>query len=158
VKNFDLQFESNRVRPYTYAANDTLTNYSHYNQPLAHPLGASFQEFILILKYQPITKLYLQAKGIAYTQGLNLAAYNLGSNIFGGFNNRLSDVRVRVADGDRANCLLTNLTASYEVKQNLFIEASFSNRRYDSYLIPVTSTSFGSIGIRWNMTRREYDF
>jgi hypothetical protein len=158
LRNLDLQFESNRVRAYTYAANDTLTNYSHYNQPLAHPLGANFQEFIGIIKYQPISKLYLTGKVITYNQGKNIGTYNLGSNIFGGFNNRLSDVRVRVGDGDGATCLSTDLLASYELKQNLFIDASFTTRRYETLLTPKTSTSFVSLGVRWNMARREYDF
>jgi hypothetical protein len=158
LRNLDLQFESNRVRPYTYAANDTLTSYTHYNQPLAHPLGANFQEFIGIIKYQPINKLYLTAKVIAYNQGKNIATYNLGSNIFAGFNNRLSDVRVRVGDGDGATSLYTDVLASYEVKQNLFIDASFTTRRYETLLTPKTNTQFVSVGVRWNMARRAYDF
>jgi len=158
AKNLDLQLESNRVRPYTYAANDTLTNYAHYNQPLAHPLGANFQEYIGILRYQPIKKLYLQAKVIGYFQGLDIATFNLGSNIFGGFSNRLSDVRVRTVDGDRATCALMNFLASYELRQNLFIDAAFTKRNYETALTGQTNTSFGSIGIRWNMARRDYDF
>jgi hypothetical protein len=158
VNNLDLQVESNRVRPYTYAANDTLTNYSHYNQPLAHPLGANFQEYIGIVRYQPINKLYLQAKVIGYFQGLDIATFNLGSNIFGGFNNRLSDVRVRTVDGDRATCVFINFLASFELRQNLFIDASFTKRDYETVLTGAANTSFGSIGIRWNMARREYDF
>ncbi len=158
VRNLDLQFESNRVRPYTYAANDTLTNYSHYNQPLAHPLGANFQEYIGIVRYQPINKLYLQAKVIGYFQGLDFAMYNMGSNIFGGFNNRLSDVRVRTVDGDRATCVYMNFLASFELKQNLFIDASFTKRDYETVFTGQNNTSFGSVGIRWNMSRREYDF
>ncbi len=158
VKNLDLQFESNRVRPYTYAANDTLTNYSHYNQPLAHPLGANFQEYIAIIRYQPISKLYLQAKTIGYFQGLDIATFNLGSNVFGGFKNRLSDVRVRTLDGDRATCVIMNFLASYELRQNLFIDASFTKRNYETALTGETNTSFGSVGIRWNMSRKDYDF
>ncbi len=54
VKNLDLQIETNLVRPYTYSHNDTVSNYSHYNQPLAHPLGSNFSEFIVIARYQPV--------------------------------------------------------------------------------------------------------
>lgn len=158
VKNLDIQFESNRVRPYTYAANDTLTSYTHYNQPLAHPLGANFQEFIGIIKARPLKQVYLQAKVIGYFQGLNLGTYNLGSNVFGGFNNRLSDVRVRVADGDRATCTIAGFLASYELRQNLFIDASFTKRNYETLLTSKSSTTFMSIGVRWNMARREFDF
>ena len=48
LRNFDLQLETNIVRPYTYQHNDSIDNYSHYNQPLAHPLGANFAEVIAI--------------------------------------------------------------------------------------------------------------
>src|SRR5450432_3308892 len=35
VKNLDLQVEVNAMRPYTYTHNDTVANWSHYNQSLA---------------------------------------------------------------------------------------------------------------------------
>src|SRR5436190_24110407 len=38
IKNLDLQLETNRVRPFTYSHDDSVSNYTHYNQPLAHPL------------------------------------------------------------------------------------------------------------------------
>ena len=38
IPNLDLQIETNRVRPFTYSHGDTIANYTHYNQPLAHPL------------------------------------------------------------------------------------------------------------------------
>ena len=38
VKNLDVQGEVNIVRPFTYAHTDSVSNYSHFNQPLAHPL------------------------------------------------------------------------------------------------------------------------
>jgi hypothetical protein len=158
LNNIDLQFETNRVRPYTYAANDELTSYVHYNQPLAHPLGANFQEFIAIVKAQPIKQLYLQAKVIGYYQGLDLIGYNLGSDPFGGWDKRLSDVRVRVGDGDRATCLIGSFVASYELKQNFFIDAAFTKRNYETLITPKNNTSFMSIGLRLNMARREFDF
>ena len=42
IKNLDLQGELNYVRPFTYSHFDSVANYSHYNQPLAHPLGREF--------------------------------------------------------------------------------------------------------------------
>lgn len=51
TKNLYMQMEYNRVRPYTYSHWTTLQNYGHYNQPLAHPLGANFAEFLTIIRY-----------------------------------------------------------------------------------------------------------
>lgn len=158
LNNVDLQLETNRVRPYTYAAADSITSYTHYNQPLAHPLGANFEEYIAILKAQPLKQVYLQAKVIAYVQGLDFLGYNMGSNPFGGWNKRLSDVRVRIGDGDRATAVLASFLASYELRQNLFIDASFTKRNYETTLTGKDNTSFFSLGLRWNMARREFDF
>ncbi|MBI2269935.1 MAG: hypothetical protein HYU69_06190 [Bacteroidetes bacterium] len=52
AKNLSILMEYNQVRPYTYASIDPEQSYSHYNQPLAHPLGANFREFTGILSYR----------------------------------------------------------------------------------------------------------
>ncbi len=51
ITNFNYLFEYNAVKPYTYASNQVITNYSFYSQPLGDPLGANFREFIGILHY-----------------------------------------------------------------------------------------------------------
>lgn len=45
VKRLNYLAEFNTARPYTYAHFDRLSNYSNYNQPLAHPFGANFRIF-----------------------------------------------------------------------------------------------------------------
>ncbi len=52
VDNLTFQAEYNWVRPYTYASADPVQNYAHYNQPLAHPLGANFSELLFMSKYR----------------------------------------------------------------------------------------------------------
>lgn len=52
IKNLYGRVEYNGARPYTYATNSSLTSYTHYNQPLAHPLGANFHEFVGELGYR----------------------------------------------------------------------------------------------------------
>ncbi len=69
IKNLDLQVETNRVRPFTYSHRDSVANYTHYNQPLAHPLGANFQEFLGMARYQPAPRWLLHAKAIYFKQG-----------------------------------------------------------------------------------------
>ena len=82
IDNLDLQVETNMVRPFTYSHYDSTANYTHYNQFLAHPLGSNFQEFIGILKYQPIPKLRVDFRGIYYMKGLDLNGENFGGNPF----------------------------------------------------------------------------
>jgi hypothetical protein len=103
VKNLDLQFETNIVRPFSYQHDDSIDNYSHYNQPLAHPLGANFAEFIAIARYQPTYKWNLEGKIIYYKQGLDSAGVNFGSNIFENYNTRPRDYGFQIGSGIPAN-------------------------------------------------------
>ena len=52
INRLTIQVEFNLVRPYTFAHNNPSQNYAHYNQPLAHPLGANFSEFLFMADYK----------------------------------------------------------------------------------------------------------
>ena len=52
INRLTIQLEFNHVRPYTYAHNNPSQNYAHYNQPLAHPLGANFSELLFMADYK----------------------------------------------------------------------------------------------------------
>ncbi len=170
IPNLDLQGEINRVRPFTYSARDSVSNYTHYNQPMAHPLGANLQEFIGIIKYQPIKKLYVYARVMYYYQGLDSAGFNFGSNPFRGYNDGKPGSLVdtifvqresgfKVGSGVKATCLNALLQVSYELKENLYIDLSLQQRTYKAPLINVnTSNTLITAGIRLNMFKRVYDF
>ena len=149
-----MQIESNRVRPYTYSHYDSATNYTHYNQFLAHPLGANFQEFIGIAKYQPAPKWYINVRGIYYYQGLDSAGLNFGGNPFELYQTRNGDYGHYVGSGRKVKCLNATLQVSYELKENLFIDGGYLFRKFTS--LPTSNTL--SVGIRWNAARREYNY
>jgi len=154
IENLDLQIESNRVRPFTYSHYDSVSNYTHYNQMLAHPLGANFQEWIGILKYQPAPKWYVDARAIYYYQGLDSAGINFGSNPFELYQTRSNDFGYFVGSGRKVQCVNASLTLSYELKENLFIDGNLLFRKYTD----LPNSSIFNIGIRWNAARREYNY
>ena len=160
IKNLDLQGEINFVRPFTYSHYDSVSNYAHSNQPLAHPLGANFTELIGIIRYQPLPKWQVQAKLIVFRQGLDTANSNFGSNIFILNTSRASDYGYKTGNGVKSTGANLSLWIGYEVLENLFIDASLMYRKLS---VPSTaalaqkSTLF-SIGLRMNMFRREYDY
>jgi hypothetical protein len=162
IANLDLQIETNRVRPFTYSHRDSVANYTHYNQPLAHPLGANFQEWIGIARYQPLKKLMLVAKAIYYTQGRDTGSVSFGGNIF--LPNvapyRQKDYGFSVGDGARRKVGLASMLVSYELRANLFIELNAVYRKQsDETMAPtIGSRTIFTGGIRWNMPRREFDF
>ena len=159
INNLDLQFEMNRVRPFTYSHGDTIANYTHYNQPLAHPLGANFQEFIGIAMYQPTPKWNIYAKAIYYFQGLDSAGKNYGGNPFENYQSRTAQTGFKVGSGNKATCLNTFLQASYELRENIYLDASFQYRTYKLLNAPVkTNSTILTAGIRINMYKRDHDY
>lgn len=159
LRNFDLQLETNRVRPFTYSHNDTIANYTHYNQPLAHPLGANFQEFIAIINYQPAPKWYINAKAIYYYKGLDSAGINFGGDPFRDYTTRTMEDGFKIGSGNKATCINAVLNLSYEIRENIFLDASFQQRNYKIANVPGSSnTTLVTAGIRINMFKRAYDF
>src|SRR5687768_1473097 len=162
IKNLDLQLEHNRVRPFTYSHRDSVANYTHYNQPLAHPLMANFGETIGIIRYQPAPKWMLQAKAIYYQQGRDADTVSYGSNIFlpSVSPYRTSDYGFNIGSGWKTNVMYASLLVSYELKANLFLELSGIARKQETKTAPILSekSTIVSFGVRWNMHRREFDF
>lgn len=161
IKNLDLQIETNTVRPFTYSHGDSVANYTHFNQPLAHPLGANFREWIGIARYQPAPKWLIVAKGIYYMQGKDTGNVSFGGNIF--LPNkppyRIQEAGVYIGNGIKTKTAYTSLLLSYELKQNLFLEANAVYRKQTAASIyPSTNTFYIYAGVRWNMHRREFDF
>jgi len=91
VSNLDLQLEYNWARPYTYTHSTIYSNYANYRQPVAHPLGANFREFIAVARYQPWPRLSLTAKLFAANYGLDSADTNYGKEILKDYTTRVSD-------------------------------------------------------------------
>ncbi|MFT3902792.1 MAG: hypothetical protein QM727_06440 [Niabella sp.] len=162
VKNLDLQAEWNYVRPFTYSHYDSVANYSHYNQPLAHPLMANFNEFIGVVRYRPIPKLSFEGKLVTYLQGKDSTAnVNFGSNLFLPNSwGRNSDYDFKVGSGWKTNVSLINLLFSYELRENLFIDlnAQFRRQKYTTPPVSNTNSTVVGMGVRWNMGRRDFLF
>ncbi len=159
VDNLDIQLETNRVRPFTYTHSDTISNYTHYNQPLAHPLGANFQEFLGIIRYQPAPKWHVYLQGIYYYHGLDSAGINFGGNIFRNYTSRTMNDGFKIGSGNKATVLNTYLQVSYEWRENIFFEVTGQYRQYKTLNSPAAgTTTLITAGVRINMFNRKYDF
>lgn len=166
VKNLDVQAEFNMARPFIYSHNET-TNYSHYNQPLAHPLGASFYEFLVVGRYQPIHQVTLQFKYIFQKAGGDslLAATNTfshyGSNILNPTTATLATQEFgnKIAQGNTTNRSIVNLLVTYMPWHNVFLDFELTYRKSDAILKQNDSNVFYfMVGARMNIPYRFYDF
>ena len=162
ISNLDLQIEHNRVRPFAYSHYDSVANYTHYNQPLAHPLMAGFSETIGVARYQPAPKWLLVGKLAYWKQGRDSSSRNFGSNIFlpNGIPYRQGDYGYNIGSGWATNTLYGSFLLSYELRKNFFAELSAVIRRQETTTAPITNNNVSVItfGVRWNMQRRDFQF
>ncbi len=163
VNNLDLQLESNRIRPFTFSHKDSVANYTHYNQPLAHPAGANLQEWVGIVRYQPAPKWMAIAKAIYYRQGKDTLGLSFGSNIFlpNTFDYRQKEYGFALGSGKKTGTAIASFLLSYELRPNLYLEGHVFFRDYEVTTGNTVSGSgnlVASFGVRWNMHRREFDF
>ena len=176
VRNLDLQLEFNYIRPFTYQHESEYTNYQHYQQPLAHPMGANLSEILGVLSYQPLPRLNLVAKAFYTVQGLD-AGYsadgrvaNYGSNPLLSYNTRplnaagnMIDYGYRVGTGDKSRLVHADFTATYQPRLNLFLDATLIARHQTVDVPTYYGTRSGnevyaSLAVRWNIAQRLHEF
>ncbi len=163
LSNLDLQGEVNVIRPYTYQHLDQFTNYQHYNQPLAHPIGANLFELIGIVHYQPLPRLRLTGKAIATRYGQDVVTatdtLNYGNNVLLSYDNRVQEYGNTIGQGIKTNQLYLDLTASFMLRHNVFLDVKQVLRRADATDNALDSnTAYTSVAFRWNIPQRLNEF
>ena len=175
IDHLDGQLEYNMARPYTYAHQNSNANYTHYNQVLAHPLGANFEEVAAILRYQANPNLFFKATALMQRVGKDsvLLASNgnfidytangsFGANPLRSYNNRPLDASgnlvsysVGQGQGFRSDILSLTLTASYMLSHNLWLDATFT-KRVEKNPLPYyqSDMTYIGLGVRLNTFRR----
>lgn len=165
IDHLDLQIEYNIVRPYTYSHSDSLS-YSHYNQPLAHPLGSNFKEFTGILSYRPFSKLFLKMSYLNSIHGDDFDKYSYGGNILKSYNLRPLDAEgkmieygYKIGSGIKRNILQYKLECSYMFFHNYFLDIDIG---YRSENTDNNSHDFNEMyvlgGLRINISKCDLDY
>ncbi|MEM9991559.1 MAG: hypothetical protein AAF738_07320, partial [Bacteroidota bacterium] len=106
VQNLFIQSEVNYSRPYTYTHLSDSQNYGHYNEPLAHPLGANFIESVSILRYR-YKRWFAETQLLYAVQGRDLEDSNFGSDIYKPSGTREQDFGNTPLQGNRTRLLIS---------------------------------------------------
>lgn len=151
ISNLDYTFEYNRVRPFTYQHHSSGTNFVHFNQPMAHPLGANFREVINRVNYMPIPKLHVQMSYMFSVQGLDSAGTNFGGNVLN-LGLPASEYDNEIAQGVQATLNRFDISVSYMLKHNLSLNVRYTNRALATSVqrLENNTSSMFNIGVRWN--------
>lgn len=158
VKHLDIQGEYNLVRPYTYSHFDSLNSYTHYGQPLAHPLGSNFKEVIAIVRYQPSHRWTMAARLIHIKTGDNTLTENWGTDPL--LSNKVipRDYGNVVGQGTAAQITLAGLDVSWQFYHNMFLDLKYLNRRKNSDKDDLDlNTNLISGGVRINFWHQNRD-
>lgn len=159
VDHLDLMAEINTVRPYTYSYYDSIANYSHWNQPLAHPLGSNFREYIFQLRYQPIYRLVFDARFINSNKGEDTNGLDYGGNILTPNTQKISADGNELLQGVFTHTRFYSLDISYQLYHNLFLDFHLLLRDRSSSLPEYTrKTNYIGGGIRMNMGQGRMEY
>ena len=99
------------------------------------------------------------ARLIYWRQGLDSAnRRNFGSDIFRLNNDRrFREFGFPLLAGVKSRGINASFLASYEVRENIFIDANVLLRRFKTGSTTQNTTMFG-LGVRMNLWAREYDY
>jgi len=158
VTNLDLLAEHNSARPYTYAHQSSYTSFTHYRQPLAHPLGSNFKEWAAIVRYQPIGKLQVTGRVFMITQGEDTLGTNWGRNPLLPYATYEREFGNVTGQGIDTKINIIALQASYQLLHNLFVDARLILRNEQQPALNTRiSDQFVGFGIRLNTdTKHQY--
>ena len=124
-----FRLETNTARPYMYTAASPLQNYSHYGEPLAHPLGANFKEYLAKADIY-FQRWQFQLHVALVEQGLDTNGSNWGANIWESYRDREQDYGNNTGQGLKQQYLNSSLKVAYIINpmNNLQVYASLFNR------------------------------
>ncbi|RYD80086.1 MAG: gliding motility protein RemB [Sphingobacteriales bacterium] len=158
VQNLNYLAEFNTAKPYTYAHFDRVSNYGAMNQPLAHPYGANFREFVGLLNYS-YKRFDLQGQMIYANYGTDPFGMNYGKNIFLSYDTRVQDYGNFIGQGIKTNLFFTEAKVSYLInpKYNLRAELGGVYRR-ESSSVAIQNTALVTFGLRSTFRNLYQDF
>ena len=172
IDRLTLQTEYNYVRPYTYAHHNPQQNYAHYNQPLAHPLGANFSELLFMANYKwkrfeidakiMFAKYGGDFKGDTVSYGSNVyfstGNYAQEAGLVGMGSGRPSDYGIEMYQGNLTTIDCKSLNVSYIINPytNLKINVGLTLRSFHNDDEDV-KTQFINFGIMSDLFNHYYD-
>jgi hypothetical protein len=170
IKNLSFQSEFNAVRPYTYGHFTAEQSYTHYAQPMAHPLGANFVENVSFLNYR-YKRIGLGAKFLYAIYGADSlradgTSSNVGQNIFkgtaeivGGPTEVPSIYGNTILQGQKHSVLFTDFTVNYLINPKTGTRFEFTvSRRSEEVNSISKNTLWVFFSLRTYLPARYYDF
>jgi hypothetical protein len=156
-QNLYFQTEYNQTQPYMFSGSLPYQSYSHYNQALAHPLGAGFKEMVGILNYK-FRDFFIHAKYTYAITSRDTANSNFGADIFIPLS-KLNSFGNTIGQGLRTTISHKTIQAGFLINPNTNLQllCGVDIRKYKNTLMEKIS-NFYYLGIRTSLTNFYFDF
>jgi len=157
IPNLFLRLEYNQVRPYTFGHN-TVANYGHNYQALAHPWGANFKETVFETQYRK-KRLFARNVLTIGQKGFDFPGddYAYGGDIYRYIRSSDRGNSVRLLQGNLGKIVMNNFEAGYIVNPatNLKVFGGLIYRKTqieaETPLIKNETTKYFYIGIKTHL-------
>lgn len=158
IKDLFALAEFNQVRPYTYSHSDPIQSYSHYNQPLAHILGANFREGVFAASYM-YKNFKTQLKLTTSMYGADTTGHSFGQNILASYEEKVQELGNFIGQGRKTNVNNIDFSIAYVLnrKTNMQVKAGIVHRQF-SNSAKSYNTTFFNIGFSTEIRNIYYDF
>lgn len=155
MKGLSWQSEASVARPFIYTHGSSIQAWTHFNQPMAHPLGANFFEWVNLWQYRK-QRLRIDAQfnyavyGRDYDSDNNGSVDNFGGNINRSYKNPFDGAFGHpLFQGRRTSLLFGSLAVSYPLPQlpgsEIFVQ--YTHRLEHTQLFETTN-GFITAGVR----------
>ncbi|MFC2175643.1 hypothetical protein ACFLR1_01565 [Bacteroidota bacterium] len=155
------QIEYNAARPYMYSNTSSLNSYTHYNQPLAHPLGANFHEVVGILGYK-WKDLSFEYKATYAVIGKDSVGRFYGNDIYVSDVNAINGANSygnKLGQGVKTSLAFQHLQIAYTVNRASHLSLVLGlTHRYEKSEIKTEQNLYLFFGIRTILRNLYYDF
>ena len=164
ISNFDFGVEYNQVRPYSYthytiSGTYPVNSYTHYNQHLAHPLGANFKELLLNLKARPVHFLFSEISLMYAQYGDDANGSNWGYNILLDYTTNEREFGNYTGQGIKTELMNIQFLNSIMLRHNLFVDIDLKYRKLISEIeTRSTEDLYISAGLRLNLGKRKWEY
>jgi hypothetical protein len=164
IDGLKIQLELNSVRPFTYSyyeapsSLNTLQNYAHYNTPLAHPLGANFNEVLGGISFHKKRWIFEAMSNFAKVGLDTNANFSIGQNIYQPYNEREKEYGYQTGGGLSTTILNNSFKVSYVLnpKMQTIIQLGINNRSYKN-TYGNESSNWITFGIKTALINQYFD-
>lgn len=158
IENLTYLVEYNTAKPYTYTSRTPIINYAHYNEPLAHPMGANFREIISLINYS-YNRFDFSGQLMYAKYGLDKGAQNYGKDIFEPYTDAVNTLGNYTGQGISTNLYYAHGNIAYILnpKYNLRLELGGVLRR-ESNILNRNTSALITFGLRSSFRNLYQDF